>query len=814
MSPRSIRRAHARRIARDARRAQLRRRRQLATAGVIGAAALMAPQAQAASFQVINTNDSGAGSLRNAIGQANAAGTDDEITFAPGVNGLIRLTTGEIVISANQGLTITGPGRDVLAVSGDKDASNSPNAGDSRVFRLNIPSGSAGIGVTISGLTLTRGFEPGGGGGGAIFNQTASPMTINDTAITNSQSNDRGGGIWSEGDLTIARSTISGNVSPLGGGLYERASGSGSASATITDSTISDNHATGPGARGGGIFAGGKYLTIERSTVSGNTSVGVGGGLVSYSKYGTTIRNSAFSGNSAEGGGGMAISAGSGKYTAARITETTISGNQGTHGAGAEIIRVGGGSKVTFARSTISGNDGGANSWGGGLLVDYGVQGSVNLLDSTVSGNTATAGGGVSLGSDRNSQLIETSEDGTPGSIDFDNSTIAGNAATDHGGGIYLSQYDSGSPSVKKSGSANITSTIVADNTAAGAAQDLDRVDTSTDGGFNGAFSLVEAPGDAPLTQQSMLVGIDPQLGSLGDHGGPTATMLPAGTSPVIDQGRSDEKLKVDQRNLDRLVDTGIANPSPGGDGTDIGSVELPADQVVVPPPPKATFAVTVRGKSISPGTPLVPASLLPLDCAVTVTSMTSCSIELRSNKATKISKKVTIAKGSLLAEGVATSANGVTQLSVKVKLTRDGKDVLKAQPVGVDTIVDAGAATDSSNALTAKGVVHLLSGPSVTLGLGKRATKLPKTVNKRIDELAKLIPDAKTVTCTAFSDKGKGDVTLTKKQATAACKRLVKDGVKGKVTSTGKGHAKPVASNKTKKGRALNRRLVIKFTL
>jgi len=150
----------------------------------------------------------------------------------------------------------------------------------------------------------------------------------------------------------------------------------------------------------------------------------------------------------------------------------------------------------------------------------------------------------------------------------------------------------------------------------------------------------------------------------------------------------------------------------------------------------------------------------------------------------------------------------------VKVKLTGDGKAVMKALPVGVDTIVGATAATGATAALTANGAVHLLAGPSVTLGLGKRKAKLPSTTNKRLGELAKLITDAKTVTCLAYSDKGKGDVALTKKQAKAACSRLVKAGIKAKVISSGQGHAKPIASNKTKKGRALNRRIVVRFTL
>jgi hypothetical protein len=311
-----------------------------------------------------------------------------------------------------------------------------------------------------------------------------------------------------------------------------------------------------------------------------------------------------------------------------------------------------------------------------------------------------------------------------------------------------------------------------------------------------------------------VLTGADAQLGALADNGGPTKTMLPAGASPVIDQGKSAASLKTDQRGLDRIVDSGIANAA-GGDGTDIGAVELAASQVVLPPPPpKATFDVTVRGKSISPGTPLLPASLLPFNCSITVVSMSECKIELRSLKSTRISKKSRVAQGSLLAEGIATSAAGATNLAVRVKLTSDGKAVLKAQPVGVDTLVEAAGATGTTEALTEKGAVHLLAGPSVTLGLGNRKAKLAGTVNKRVDQLAKLIPDAKTVTCTAYSDKGKGDVTLTKKQAKAACDRLVKDGIKATVKSSGKGHAKPVASNRTKKGRALNRRIVITFTL
>src|SRR6476659_8015904 len=117
MSPRSFRRAHARRIARTQRQVLLRRRRELA-AGIIGAALLAPGAAQAEILTVMNSNDAGAGSLRDALATANTNGAADEIKFDSSVTGPIALTSGELTISENNDLTITGPGRDALTISG------------------------------------------------------------------------------------------------------------------------------------------------------------------------------------------------------------------------------------------------------------------------------------------------------------------------------------------------------------------------------------------------------------------------------------------------------------------------------------------------------------------------------------------------------------------------------------------------------------------------------------------------------------------------------------------------------------------------
>ena len=71
---------------------------------VLSLTALGAPQA--AAIEVTNTNDSGAGSLRQALIDAQP---DDTITFASGLTGQITLASGQLVI--DKSLTITGPGQ-------------------------------------------------------------------------------------------------------------------------------------------------------------------------------------------------------------------------------------------------------------------------------------------------------------------------------------------------------------------------------------------------------------------------------------------------------------------------------------------------------------------------------------------------------------------------------------------------------------------------------------------------------------------------------------------------------------------------------
>src|SRR5712692_4420456 len=99
-------------------------------------------------FTVLNLADSGSGSLRQAILDANANPAANVIDFTPGLSGTITLTSGQLSITND--LTIDGPGASALAVSGN-DAS--------RVFLVG-----SGISVDVEDLTVTHGRAGNGGG--------------------------------------------------------------------------------------------------------------------------------------------------------------------------------------------------------------------------------------------------------------------------------------------------------------------------------------------------------------------------------------------------------------------------------------------------------------------------------------------------------------------------------------------------------------------------------------------------------------------------------------------------------------------------
>ena len=80
--------------------------------------ALFAETLVAATFTVTNNNNTGAGSLRDAVAQSNTSPGPDTIDFA--VTGTIVLTTGQMNI--NGPLTIVGPGAGSLTIDANANS--------------------------------------------------------------------------------------------------------------------------------------------------------------------------------------------------------------------------------------------------------------------------------------------------------------------------------------------------------------------------------------------------------------------------------------------------------------------------------------------------------------------------------------------------------------------------------------------------------------------------------------------------------------------------------------------------------------------
>jgi CSLREA domain-containing protein len=235
-------------------------------------AALAAP---AATLSVTTLEDDGPGSLRRVVQEASSG---DTIDFA--LTGKISLSSGPITIDKD--ITIIGPGARLLAISG---------GGLSRVFEVQPSS------VTLSGVSVTDGMGPLRSQGGGILNRGELVMeqcvVASNSVPENFSGTSLGGGIFSEGSLTVRASTFVGNGAGLGGGIYN------AGALSVENSTFSGNQAQSAnwGGVGGAIRnAAGARAEINHCTVYGN-GARAAGGIGNEANGIVTIRNSLVAGN-------------------------------------------------------------------------------------------------------------------------------------------------------------------------------------------------------------------------------------------------------------------------------------------------------------------------------------------------------------------------------------------------------------------------------------------------------------------------------------------------------------------------------------
>jgi hypothetical protein len=326
--------------------------------------------AAADTITVANANDSGAGSLRQAITDVTPGGT----IVLP--SGAYIVASGELAITKS--LTISGAGAASASVS---------NAGSSRVFHT---SGSGNT-ITISGVTIRLGHPPttmGVVSGGGVLNDAAK-LTLSDDVIADNLA-----------DADAAGTTGNGGIAQ-GGGVFS----GGGGTLVVEDSEITDNHATaigapnkaGGSAEGGGIDTGGTQM-IEGSTFSANTADASGGtgslGGVSH-------------------GGGLEVDAsGPTSLLSSTFDDNLANASAGSGGTIGGIAEGGGAFMLTNAPAMSAANvtfiDNVARSTAGGIVEAGGLSfGSnspvITLTNATLSGNTATGsddatGGDAALG--------------------------------------------------------------------------------------------------------------------------------------------------------------------------------------------------------------------------------------------------------------------------------------------------------------------------------------------------------------------------------------------------------------------------------
>jgi hypothetical protein len=515
---------------------------------------------------VMNLDDTGPGTLRAAIEQADLDSSQDTIVFAPSVTGTITLSSALPDLSSN--FAIVGPGSSDLTVA----RSSASGTADFRIF--DVPVGAV---IAISGLTVTGGSVSVAGSdryasGGGIEN--SGTLSLNDVTISGSTAGvglgeileavpGEGGGIENSGMLSISDSTISNNTAVLvsaapgtgnggyGGGIIN------SGTLSMMDTTFTANSGF---AGSGGIENSGTLSSID-STFVRNSGGGVGGGAIGNSGM-LTVSGCTFMNNDGANGGGGIKNSGT-----CSLDNSTFSGNTAYNNVGGAIINSG---TMSITASSFSRN---SNHGGGGAI---GNSGSMSVAASTFADNSAV--------SDTIYPGIPSPGDGgaidNSGTLSLVNTTLIGNLADGGSGGA-----------IADSGALSLTFVTIDANSARG--------HKSTGGGvaiMTGTQATVETidsifangkggniSGDTRRRFQSLghnlfsdrprvrlkstdLIKTNPRLGRLADNGGPTLTQIPLHGSRAINCGVAIATVSTDQRGFSRSQRT----------GADIGAVEVP----------------------------------------------------------------------------------------------------------------------------------------------------------------------------------------------------------------------------------------------
>lgn len=357
----------------------------LASALLFGLGHLRTAHAQA-TFGVTNTNDSGPGSLRQAILDANAAPGSDVITIT--ATGTVQLQSALPTIT--DPVNLQGPGASLFRVDGQDLY---------RVFDI------VGATATLANLTVQRGNVLGASedGGGIRSNRALTLTTIH--VLSNTAAGD-GGGVYVSGDLTLTDGILQNNRSTGGVGGALRSIGA----VAVTGTQFLDNVSQGDGGAMHALVS----ATLTEVVFENNRCLAAscdGGALYAFSR--ADISSADVISNTAGDQGGGVAAAGS-----VVVTDTVLQDNLTVSGVGGGLFVQG----IAEINDTLFLSNT-AHSNGGGLY----ALAAVTLTNSLIQGNQSTLGRGGGLAA--------------AGAFVLNNARFIENNALE-GGGLYHSLFD------------------------------------------------------------------------------------------------------------------------------------------------------------------------------------------------------------------------------------------------------------------------------------------------------------------------------------------------------------------------------------
>ncbi len=471
-------------------------------------------------------------SLRDAFAAVTALSNSGTGTYVPTINFATSLYGQTITMSAtstvNGNVALVGPGAgaNAITLSGNNAVTFLSQAASAPITNFS--------GLTFSNFKGAQSTVLIGSGTFTFTNDTFSNSTYTGT--------NNGGALGINGAITITGCTFTGNTSAGGGGALATTQ----TSLTISDSLFNNNMAVGSGGAISTYGSGAISFVNTAFLTNKATGGGAGGAFYQNSAAPLTITNGTFNGNTATALGGAIYELG-----LLNISGSSFSANQtgsSSTAFGGAIFNQYAGATGTIASTNFIGNKAVTSSiqaYGGALYVDR-----VNLTNVLFSGNSASStstvfGGAVYFTGPYASALtgvtfFGNSTTGTAATqyggalyqvsstLNLYNTTVTGNSAK-VGGGVY-----------KSSGVLNLYNSVVSGNTATTTFPDISTsVTNNATAAGNSYYNFASA--------MTCATNCFPVLSALGSYGGgtvgaagyttPVMTMIPLPGSPLLAAG-------------------------------------------------------------------------------------------------------------------------------------------------------------------------------------------------------------------------------------------------------------------------------------